>query len=148
LPSKKLRGLEHYSEESVKIFKAFSNMLPNTCSVTHLVFAPLGDVAGLGLIRDLYDLDSWLLNASTGMPSLPQSCKKLWDILLSRDESDRQPDPGAIRSRILYMPENLKNSSRIRTVSHTPHATLPQKLAGLTELEETELIEGIMKEVN
>jgi hypothetical protein len=46
------------------------------------------------------------------------------------------------------MPENLKNSSRIRTVSHTPHATLPKKLAGLTEPEEKELIECIMKEVN
>jgi hypothetical protein len=42
-----LRGLEHYSEECVKIFKAFSNMLPNTCSVTHLVFAP-GGCGGAG----------------------------------------------------------------------------------------------------
>jgi hypothetical protein len=82
------------------------------------------------------------------MPSLPQSRKKLWDILLSRDESDNIPDPGAMGSRILYMPESLKNSSKIRTVSHTPHATLPQKLAGLSEPEEKALIESIMSEVN
>jgi hypothetical protein len=82
------------------------------------------------------------------MPSLPQSRKKFWDILLSRDESDRIPDPGAMGSRILYMPESLKNSSKIRTVSHTPHATLPQKFAGLSEPEEKELIEGILREVN
>jgi hypothetical protein len=143
-----LRGLEHYSEECVKIFKAFTNMLPNTCSVTHLVFAPLGDVAGPGLIRDLYDLDSWLRSAGTGMPSLPQSRKKFWDILLSRDDADTTPDPGSMGSRILYMPESLKNSARIRTVSHTPHATLPAKLAGLSEPEEKILIESIMNEIN
>jgi hypothetical protein len=82
------------------------------------------------------------------MPSLPQSRKKFWDILLSRDDSDTIPDPGAMGSRILYMPESLKNSARIRTVSHTPHATLPQKLAGLSETEEKILIESIMNEVN
>jgi hypothetical protein len=142
------RGLEHYSEECVKIYKAFSSMLPNTCSVTHMVFVPLGDAAGPGLVRDLYDLDSWLRNAGTGMSSLPESRKKFWGILLGKESSADMPDPGAMGGRVLYMPENLKTSTRIRTVSNTPHAPLPEKLAAFTETEEQILVECIMQEVN
>jgi hypothetical protein len=50
--------------------------------------------------------------------------------------------------RVLYMPENIKTSTRIRTVSNEPHAPLPEKLSAFTEEEEKILVECIMQEVN
>jgi hypothetical protein len=113
-----------------------------------MVFVPLGDAAGPGLVRDLYDLDSWLRNAGTGMSSLPESRKKFWDILLGKESLGSMADPGAMGGRTLYMPENIKTSTRIRTVSNTPHAALPEKLTAFTETEEQILVESIMQEVN
>jgi hypothetical protein len=52
-------GIENYTEECVKIKKVLSNML-SLCTVTHVVFVPLGGVDGPGLFRDFYDLDVWL----------------------------------------------------------------------------------------
>jgi hypothetical protein len=75
-------GLENYSEECVKIQKVISNMIPNTCSVTHVVFVPLGGLETAGLIRDLYDLDCWLRRSGSGTgPSLPETRRKLWQLL-------------------------------------------------------------------
>jgi hypothetical protein len=50
------RGLESYAEECIKLQKVFTNMLPKTCSVTHLLVVPLGGIESAGMIRDLYDL--------------------------------------------------------------------------------------------
>jgi hypothetical protein len=91
------------------------------------VFVPLGDVAGPGLVRDLYDLDSWLRIAGTGMASLPKSRRKFWDILLSNADTDFDADPGSMGSRVCFIPENLRTSNKIRMVSGTPHAALQKK---------------------
>jgi hypothetical protein len=48
-----MRGLENYAEETVRIFKVFSNMLKSGCSMAHVVHAPLGGVRSDGLIRDI-----------------------------------------------------------------------------------------------
>jgi hypothetical protein len=42
------RGLENYAEECMKMKKVLTNMLPKSCTVTHVVFVPLEGVGGGG----------------------------------------------------------------------------------------------------
>jgi hypothetical protein len=79
-----LRGLENYAEETVKMLKVFSNMLRGGCSVAHVVLVPLGGIASAGLVRDLYDMDSWLRSGVvSNLMSLPASRETLWRTLES-----------------------------------------------------------------
>jgi hypothetical protein len=72
------RGLENYADECIKMKKVFANMLPKSCIVTHVVLLPLGGLVGAAVIRDLYDLDSWLIGAGGGDASLPAARGELW----------------------------------------------------------------------
>jgi hypothetical protein len=138
------RGLENYAEECVKMQKVFSNMLPVTCSITHLVFVPLGGVDSEGLIRDLYDLDCWLRTGTgTNIPSLPDARIKFWETLCGSNKgTDRHS------GRTMFMPECLTSSTKIRTVSERPPAELPEKIKPLTEAEEKTLIVTMCREIN
>jgi hypothetical protein len=114
------RGLESYAEECVKLIKVFSNMLPKTCSVTHLLAVPLGGIESEGLIRDLYDLDCWLrISTGTNIPSLPAARAKLWEIL-----SSNNTPAGSQSDRTLFMPESLASSTKVRTISEKPQSVL------------------------
>jgi hypothetical protein len=54
------RGIENYAEECVKTKKVILNMIPKSCVISHVVLVPLGGCGGEALVRDLYDLDSWI----------------------------------------------------------------------------------------
>jgi hypothetical protein len=112
-----LRGLENYAEEAVKMLKVFSNMLKSGCSVAHAVLLPLGGILSAGLVRDLYDLDSWLRSGVvSNLMSLPASREALWRTLnLSNNVSASVQAANA--ERVMFMPETFKNSSRIRMIS-------------------------------
>jgi hypothetical protein len=80
-----MRGIETNAEEVVKLYKVFTNMLTGGCSVAHAVAVPLGGVKSEGLVRNLYDLDSWLCSGIVGnMLSLPVTRAKLWQIIGKR----------------------------------------------------------------
>jgi hypothetical protein len=101
------RGLENYAEECVKMQKVFTNMLPRTCSITHLLVVPLGGIESAGLIRDLYDLDCWLrVNTGTNVPSLPAARTKLWETL-----NNTNTGTGIHSDRTLFLPESLKSAA-------------------------------------
>jgi hypothetical protein len=115
------RGVENYAEECVKYQKVLTNMIPNTCSVTHVVFVPLGGIDTPGLIRDHYDLDCWLRKSvPSSAASLPVARRKLWQILT---ESGSGSAPGT--DRTIFAPESLHNSTKIRTISAPPNPPLP-----------------------
>jgi hypothetical protein len=111
------RGVEHYAEECVKYQKVLTNMIPNTCSVTHVVFVPLGGIDTPGLIRDLYDLDCWLRRSvPISAASLPEARRKLWQILT---ESGSGSATGT--NRTIFVPESLHSGTKIRTISAPPN---------------------------
>jgi hypothetical protein len=140
-----MRGIETYAEEVVKMYKVFSNMLASGCSVAHAVAVPLGGIQSEGLIRDLYDLDSWLRSGIVGnMLSLPVTREKLWNII--GRECKRWAD-NATGERSLFMPENFTNSHKIRTISGSVGESLPAEIEPLSERGEKELIECLMREI-
>jgi hypothetical protein len=119
-------------------------MIPTTCSVTHVVFVPLGGLETAGLIRDLYDLDCWLRKSGSGSgPSLPETRRKLWQLLT---ESNNGSATGT--DRTLFMPESLSASNKIRTYSAPPDPDLPAKIAPLSPEDEIVIISFLMKEIN
>jgi hypothetical protein len=118
--------------------KVLTNMLPKSCTVTHVVFA--------ALIRDLYDLDSWLRGTGHGGDSLPDSRAVFWK--LSVDEQGGVSVPEEHATRILYMPESPDNSNKVRTVSGAPHVYLPASIPPLNCQQEETLISSIIRELN
>jgi hypothetical protein len=137
------RGLENYAEECVKMNKVFGNMLPKTCSVTHLLAVPLGGIESEGLIRDLYDLDCWLrISTGTNIPSLPAARTKLWEIL-----SASNTPAGPQTDRTLFLPESLSSSTKVRTISEKPES-VPAKIGPMNDKDEKVVIETLCREIN
>jgi hypothetical protein len=138
------RGLESYAEEVVKIFKVFTNMLPAGCVVAHTVHAPLGGIESEGLIRDLFDLDSWLRSGTVStLLSLPKSRETFWRVV--RRENKELSIKFA--ERTLFLPESFKSSRKIRTISGETLDLIPNKIRPLSEQAEREIINAIMGEI-
>jgi hypothetical protein len=141
-----LRGLENYAEETVKMFKVFSNMLKGGCSVAHVLLVPLGGIASAGLVRDLYDMDSWLRSGVvSNLTCLPASREVLWRTLENANKIALSIR-AANAERVLYMPENFKTSSKIRMVSGEID-NLPVSISPLTEEDERCIMEQLLSEI-
>jgi hypothetical protein len=140
-----MRGLKNYAEETVRIFKVFSNMLKSGCSIAHIVHAPLGGVQSNGLIRDMYDLDSWLRSGNiTTMASLPATRECFWR-LVSRDSC--VASTSNTMERAMFLQENISNSSKIRVISGSVNECLPAIIEPLSEQSEIDLIGCMMQEI-
>jgi hypothetical protein len=136
--------LESYAEEVVKIFKVFTNMLPAGCVVAHTVHAPLGGIESEGLIRDLFDLDSWLRSGTvSSLLSLPKARETFWRVV--RRENKELTVKFA--ERTLFMPESFKSSQKIRTISGETPDPVPNKIRPISEQAEREIIYPIMGEI-
>jgi hypothetical protein len=139
------RGLESYAEEAVKTHKVFSSLLPRMCSITHLVFAPLGGMNSEGLIRDLYDLDCWLRSArNTNAASLPEARAMLWRTLCSENAENLSASGS---DRTVFMPESLLNSAKTKVYSAAPAGGLPERIKPLSGSGERVLIYMLLKEL-
>jgi hypothetical protein len=140
-----MRGIETYAEEVVKLFKVFTNMLTVGCTVAHAVLLPLGGIRSEGLIRDLYDLDTWLRSGVVGtMLSLPLTREKFWETV--RAESSMVSTTNTAE-RTLFLPETIENSHKIRTVSGSVEGLLPGNISPLSAEIEKMLIATLMSEL-
>jgi hypothetical protein len=141
-----MRGLESSAEETVRAFKVFFNMLKSGCSVAHVVHVPLGGVQSDGLIRDLYDLDSWLRSGiiSTAA-SLPASRECFWRLAVEENPVSSSANN---MERALFMPESLTKSSKIRIVSGATNNLLPDCIGPISENFEKELVGCILNEIS
>jgi hypothetical protein len=140
-----MRGLETYAEEVVKMHKVFSNMLPGDCSIAHVVHVPLGGIESGNLIRDMYDLDSWLRSgAVSSQLTLPKSRENFWNVVKSENTDDSNP---CTAERAFFVPESYKNSHKIRTVSGET-GPLPAKIKPISETGEKNIIKTIMAEIS
>jgi spermidine/putrescine-binding protein len=128
------------------MLKVFSNMLRSGCSVAHVVLVPLGGVPSAGLIRDLYDLDSWLRSGVvSNLMSLPASREALWRMLELSNKVTLSVQ-AANAERVRYMPENIKTSSKIRMISGEIE-NLPASISPMTEKDEQHVMEQLMREI-
>jgi hypothetical protein len=125
-----LRGLETYAEEVVKSFKIFTSMMAGGCSVAHTVQFPLGGIESDGVVRDLYDLDAWLRSGVVGaMLSLPITREKFWRVV--RSESALLANQ-CTSKRVLFLPENISNSHKIRIIAGSIDSELQEKIIPLS----------------
>jgi hypothetical protein len=113
--------------------------------LTHIVTIPLGGIESDGLVRDLYDLDSWLCSgAVNSYLSLPRTHEKLWHVI--RDENKALTSV-ICSERIYFLPESYTSSKKIWTIS-SKIENLPVKVLPLSETGEKEVIECLMMEIN
>jgi hypothetical protein len=141
-----MRGIETYAEEAVKTYKVLSNMLARGCSVAHTVHFPLGGIESEGLIRDMYDLDSWLRRGSVStLLSLPASRECFWRLVRTENPNLASECVG---ERAMFVPESIANSSKIRTVSGSVKDLIPSKIAPLSENLEMELAAKLFAEIS
>jgi hypothetical protein len=139
------RGIENYAEECVKTKKVILNMIPKSCVISHAVLVPLGGCGGEALVRDLYDLDSWIRGGGRDGDALPDSRAKFWKIALDDMDADRGNLNG---TRVLFMPESMSNSNKKRTVAGILHVNLPARISAISAEDEGELIHTMMHEIN
>jgi hypothetical protein len=138
------RGPENYAEEAVKMAKVFTNMLHVSCSVTHNIFLPLGGVASPGIIRDMYDVDSWLRAGTVSSSlSLPKTRAAVWQTLC---EENGDSVTRSHAERTLYLPESLRESKKIRTVA-AEIPNLPEQFKPISPEGEAKIIHCLMHEI-
>jgi hypothetical protein len=77
---------------------------------------PLGGVEGEATIRDIYDLDSWLRGAGHSGENLQLSRAEFWSLCID----ELAPVSNCNGTRVLYMPESMSSSTKIRTVAGAP----------------------------
>jgi hypothetical protein len=110
------------------------------------VLVPLGGVLSAGLVRDLYDLDSWLRSGVvSNLMTLPASREALWRTLTLSNKITASVQ-AANAERAMFMPENIKNSSRIRMISGEIE-NLPASISPMSENDEKIVVEQIMSEI-
>jgi hypothetical protein len=140
-----LRGLETYAEEVVKMFRVFSNMLSGGCSVAHTVHFPLGGIESDCIIRDMYDLDSWLRSGIVGvMLSLPASRELFWKIVREDNMTTTNQNCG---ERTLFLLVAIDNSQKICTVSGCISDGIPALMKPFPEQSEEQLVDTLMREI-
>jgi hypothetical protein len=79
---------------------------------------------GEALVRDIYDLDSWLRSGVAGlMLSLPKSREQFWKIV-RKDCVNFSEHP--MCERVFFLQESIQNSHKVRTVSGSTDSVLPE----------------------
>jgi hypothetical protein len=140
------RGLDDYAVETVKLHKILTNIVSRACSITHLVFLPLGGIESSGLVRDLYDLDAWLRNGTSSFTvSLPHTRSTLWAELKG---STTEASGSSSGERVLYLPESIGNGRKIKTLSHRIDPPFRTRSPPLTQKAEQKIITKLMEEIN
>jgi len=139
------RGLSNYVEELVRAAGNIRAAANKDIYVCHYVYTPLGGVDDPALIRELLDLDTWLNADRTHSATLPDARKKLWETIKGQG---LPPDNAAAESRIYYIPENMRNPRKIRTISGSLTTGLPKKIRAFSEEEESGVILALLQEVD
>jgi hypothetical protein len=124
-------GLAHYTEELVMHISALRSDFGAGVAVLPAVFVPIVGVYSPQLVRDMFDLDSWISNA--GLPDA-HTCSSVrseyWHIIGGGDAPLGE-------SRTLYIPHSIRNPRKVTFISAAPMA--PDALRILTEEEEGKL---------
>ena len=136
-----LYGAQQYAEDLVRYLALISGDIGPSSTAIPYIPIPLGGISDDVLIRDIADLDSWLLNSGLG-PNivLPCSRNQFWD-QAANCESFVNSGP-----RTLFMPISLRNSRKSRTLS--AGIALPASISPFDEAEETELLSTIFEELS
>ena len=143
-----LSGLSCYAEELVRTIRSISVSAGNGTTVIPVIPMLLGGVTCPVLIRQLLDLDSWLL--SSQLPSslsLPSTRSLAWEKIKSDNPVSDQS--GTVHyEQSLDLPLSIRHPRKARTVIPAPVDPLPTTIAPLSAATESVIIESLISELN
>ena len=136
-----LFGVQQYIEDLDRVFGALYGEIGNSCTVIPAIFVPLSGIQDDNLIRDMADLDAWILNTDDGPNvSLPVSRHLFWQ--LAEQGCQNVVQSGA---RTLFVPISLRNPRKQRCIAGD--IPLPAIIAPFDEQHEEKIICGMVEEV-
>jgi hypothetical protein len=138
------RGLGSYAEDLVKTISSVGARVGAGSEVIPLVPVPLGGVYGAGAVRDVFDLDSWII--ATGSPGaiLRESREILWK--RTRAISNEACCLGAERK--IFLPASIKNPRKRVFLSPGTVHPLPDCIAPADPSTEKAIVFALIAELN
>jgi hypothetical protein len=113
--------------------------------VVPLCPVPIGGLGGGGLIRDIFDFDSWLHCSTTGATDLLAGARKVfWEIIGNTTGVPLVSQP----ERMLFIPTSSKNPRRRSFRSVGTKNPLPVYLPPISPENEKKLIFALMEDLN
>jgi hypothetical protein len=103
------RGLDSYAGDIVGCMSSVGAKVGHGVEVVPLCPVPIGGLGRGGLIRDIFDHDSWLHCSTTGAIDLLAGARKVfWEIIGSTTGVPLVPQP----ERMLFIPASIRNPRR------------------------------------
>ncbi len=121
-------------------------LLYNRVEVIPLVPVPIAGLGGGGLLRDIFDLDSWIMGSGGVLGNTLQKSRAAFWKMCKAELGEGEGGETAGGERALFLPCNYKNPRK--KPFRSGETTLPKAVAPLTEKTEKELVETILSELN
>jgi hypothetical protein len=139
-------GLNFYAPLLVETMTRMAGRVGPGVNVIPLLPVPVGGIGSETLIRDMMDLDSWIVSTGAGQATgLPDSRDTFWRVVLEAGRGGRRVYTS---SAPLSLPGGLKNP-RIRPVMSGAYAgTIPAEILPLQPEEERAIVETLLTELN
>jgi hypothetical protein len=138
------RGLGSYAEDLVKTISSVGARVGHGVEVIPAVHVPLGGLRGAGVVRDAFDLDSWIVATGSPGAALRDAREVLWKTNLKEAEGDSCMGD----ERNIYLPCSTKNPRKRNFFSPGTVRPLPGGFAPLGSDSESRIIFALIKELN
>jgi hypothetical protein len=113
-----------------------------------LITVPLGGIGPATILRDLFDLDAWLLRTGKGAGmQFSKTKESFWGLARSGGGGGVKDMAPLWGDRVLRLPADWRNPCRQFMRSLAPVPPLPCKFPPLRDSEEKDLIHSMMAEI-
>jgi len=138
-------GIQEYAENLVRTIVSISNKTGGGVDVLPLVGVPMHGLESASLIRNLMDLDAWLLAVQGGgRTALPKSRETFWGVLTEGVGGTKvQTD-----SYTFMMPIGIRNHRKHPVVSDPYDGLLPTSIPPASSAIEQRIITALFTELN
>ena len=138
-------GIQDYADSLVRTFVSLSSKVGPGVEVVPLVFVPMHGLESGSLIRDLMDLDAWLMSVhGGGRTVLPKSRETFWVTVTDGAGSTRAPT----ESHTIMMPTGFRNHRKHPVISDPYDGQIPTFIPPVTEVMEKKIVGAILLELN
>jgi len=138
-------GIQDYADSLVRTYVSMSAKVGAGVEVVPLVFVPMHGLESGSLIRNLMDLDAWLMSVhGGGRTVLPKSRETFWVTVTDGARSVLAPT----ESYTMMMPSGFRNHRKHPVVSDPYDGQIPTFIPPVSEETEKKIVTAILTELN
>ncbi len=139
------RGLVSYVTDLFGTLTSLVNKTGNGVEVIPFVPVPVCGLGGGGLVRDLLDLDAWILGSGLGPGVLLEGSRRaFWEVMGSAG-TGASDDNGV---RTIFVPTDCRNPRKRVFRSQPPSPALPASLPPIGPLDEKKIVLALISDLN